>query len=968
MRNDKLSKTEQMLQLFKHERMRPERSTTIFQVELRLIADEQQEQYMLAIELLVGSKKKLAVSHPIAFLEAIISEQFFAISKTIYYDPAEHFIVPAFREIALTLLQMNDLEPISNRSKTIPILPAWYFRIAHSLFTYAHTTLEYYLPDGPLDEQLQRYDRLIKEEGKLPLYITIKETNKHYVLSCDHIHELVLLPAYEAAIMRGKWYKLSFQHAKQLQFIQTLLLDNRDHEWNIESQYVGALLDVVLPKLKLICHIQIDASITTKLIQEPLQAKLFLDRVRSRLLVGLEFHYGSLSINPLLPESEQSQADHILLRDREKEEEILQLLDSVPSMQTEGGWIIEGDDDEYLFFHNVLPSLKVQTKVFATSAIKLRYVTEDVYPEISLNWDEKSNWLQYSFSMQGISDEELRHILQALKLKQKYYVLSDGAMLSLEQTNFQQLIVVMNELGLEHPTLFDDRIPIRRSIGYLQHISTNSPIKLSRSLRTFIEQIKQPSLYKVELPHGLHAQLRDYQIDGYQWLNLLADYELGGLLADEMGLGKTIQLIAFLLGKQQEMKDTGTKTLIVTPASLIYNWQHECEKFAPSLHAIVIEAHELSRGKQSKQLSEKLLNAQLWIISYQTLLQHLSYFTKHSFHTLVCDEAQMFKNDYTKTAKAVKLIAAKHRFALTGTPIENRLDELWSILHMLNPSAFSDKQQFLEWPKETLIARISPFLLRRTKSQVIGELPEKIESIASAPLLPEQRKLYLAYLAQLQEDTLKHLSPKVRGQTKIKLLAGITRLRQICCHPALFVDQYEGGSAKLDQLLQLVDDCYREGKRMLIFSQFTSMLSIIAEQLTMKGYQFFTLDGSTPPLQRIQNCEAFNNGERDLFLLSLKAGGTGLNLTGADTVILYDLWWNPAVEQQASDRVHRIGQKKVVNIIKLVSEGTLEDKMIQLQQRKQQLIDEVLQTPHDGSFDWDPEQILELLSTHAEEL
>lgn len=960
MRSDQISKTEQMLQLFKLERARPERSATLLPVQIRYCLVPSQNQYMISLELLAGTKKKYQVTQPEAFLTSIVTRQFFSISKTTFFDPAIHYISPALHDIAQMLLQMLEAEPLPPRAKHILIPPAWYFRMATSLLAYHDIMFEYYLPAGPLDEQLQRFDKLIQGDGKLPLTINVSGQHMQYWLRCDHIHELVVLPAYEAAVMRGQWYNVSHAHGKQLQFIQSLLIEHE--EWNIEPQYIGTLLDLALPQLNKIVSVVLDASVTAKVIQHPLQAQLFLDRVNNRLLVGLEFHYGSLFINPLLPEEQQLHADHIVLREREKEADILNLINELPSLQTEGGWIIEGDEDEYYFFHTLLPKLKQQSKVFATTAVRLRYVSEDVYPNITLSWEEKSNWLQYSFSMKGISNDELRQVLEALQIKRSYVRLSDGALLSLEHEKFTQLIKVMNELGLQHPTRFDDRIPLRRAIGYIQALPDQTPIKLSRSLKKFVDHIQHPEHYAVPVPSQLQVTLRDYQIDGFQWMSLLADHGLGGLLADEMGLGKTIQVIAFLTSRLPEIIESGEKALIAVPASLLYNWQNEFERFSPETKAVVLEARTLPKALLNEHSEHTIGQAQVMIVSYQALRQHIKTFAAHQYHTFVCDEAQAFKNDYTQTSRAVKLIQARNRFALTGTPIENRLDELWSIMNMVNPNTFIDKQTFLEWPRETLLARIAPFMLRRKKSEVIEELPAKIETTIVTPLLPEQKKLYLAYLAQLQEDTLKHLSPQKRGQTRIKLLAGMTRLRQICCHPSLFVDRYTGGSAKLDQLLQLVDDSYREGKRLLIFSQFTSMLDIIAQHLAVKGYTHFRIDGSTPPLERIQQCDDFNNGERDLFLLSLKAGGTGLNLTGADTVILYDLWWNPAVEQQASDRVHRIGQRNVVNIIKLISEGTLEDKMLQLQYRKQQLIDDILEVDEGLPGSWDPEEIIALLA------
>jgi SNF2 family DNA or RNA helicase len=325
------------------------------------------------------------------------------------------------------------------------------------------------------------------------------------------------------------------------------------------------------------------------------------------------------------------------------------------------------------------------------------------------------------------------------------------------------------------------------------------------------------------------------------------------------------------------------------------------------------------------------------------------------------DEAQAFKNPMTKTAKSVKMIQAEYRFALTGTPIENSLDELWSIFHVVFPDLLPNRRAFSELRREDVAKRVRPFILRRMKKDVLKELPNKIETMQFSELQIEQKKLYAAYLAELKEDTLKHLKKGSFQKNRIKILAGLTRLRQLCCHPGLFVEGYTGSSAKYEQLLEILEECRLSGRRVLVFSQFTQMLGIIRRQLIRQGTPYFYLDGQTSPVDRVELCNAFNNGEGDTFLISLKAGGTGLNLTGADTVILYDLWWNPAVEQQAADRAHRMGQQNEVHVIRLVAKGTIEEKINELQQKKKSLIDEVIHSGQDVLTAMSEEDIRDIL-------
>ncbi len=353
---------------------------------------------------------------------------------------------------------------------------------------------------------------------------------------------------------------------------------------------------------------------------------------------------------------------------------------------------------------------------------------------------------------------------------------------------------------------------------------------------------------------------------------------------------------------------------------------------------MVVDGKKVDR----EQLQKDINDIDVMITSYPLLRHDIKWYENQTFHTVFFDEAQAFKNPMTQTARAAKKINADHRFGLTGTPIENSLEELWSIYHVVFPQLFQGLQEFSYLSSKAVARRVRPFLLRRLKQDVLAELPPKIESVESSELLPEQKKLYAAYLAKLRHKTLKHLDQETIHKNRIKILAGLTRLRQICCHPALFIEGYKGSSAKFEQLLKIVEESKHSGRRILIFSQFTKMLKIIGKELIMRGQTYFYLDGQTPSDERVKLCNRFNDYERDIFLISLKAGGTGLNLTGADTVILYDYWWNPAVEEQAADRVHRIGQKNEVQVIKLMALGTIEEKMNELQEKKRNLVSNII--------------------------
>jgi SNF2 family DNA or RNA helicase len=472
----------------------------------------------------------------------------------------------------------------------------------------------------------------------------------------------------------------------------------------------------------------------------------------------------------------------------------------------------------------------------------------------------------------------------------------------------------------------------------LDTVDYQPTFEYEETFRQFLDNFYHPEKLDFEVPTTLAPILRDYQTKGYKWLKSLANHGFGGILADDMGLGKTLQSIAFIVSELEVIRKNKKPVLIVSPSSLTYNWLSELLKFSPEIQAVVVDGTKEERQRLQKEVK----NLDVVITSYPLLRRDIKWFDHQSFHTVFFDEAQAFKNPLTQTARAVKRIKADNRFALTGTPIENSLEELWSIFHVVFPELFLGLKEFSTLTGEKVARRIRPFLLRRLKEDVLTELPEKMESIESTELFPDQKKLYAAYLAKLRHDTLKHLDKNTLRRNRIKILAGLTRLRQICCHPALFVDGYKGRSAKFEQLLRIIEEARLSGRRVLIFSQFTKMLGLIGKELTELGLPFFYLDGHTPPEERVDICQRFNEGERDYFLISLKAGGTGLNLTGADTVILYDLWWNPAVEEQAADRAHRIGQTKVVQVIKLISRGTIEEKMNELQEKKRNLSDTII--------------------------
>ena len=450
------------------------------------------------------------------------------------------------------------------------------------------------------------------------------------------------------------------------------------------------------------------------------------------------------------------------------------------------------------------------------------------------------------------------------------------------------------------------------------------------------------TLDDIQPPEALNAQLRPYQQDGLNWLHFLREFGLGGILADDMGLGKTLQTLACIQSEKAAGR-LNAPALVVCPTTLIANWQAEAEKFTPDLGVLVIHGH------RRKPLFDQITDADLIITSYPLITRDIERHTTHTYSLAFFDEAQYLKNPATALAKAARKLPAQTCIALTGTPMENHLGELWALFDLMLPGYLGNRKAFQEHYRKPieelgdagrqaeLSRRVRPFMLRRTKDQVTPELPEKTEIIRHVELNREQRDLYETVRASMDRRIRDVLSEKGVGRSQIEILDALLKLRQICCHPALLNKDENARSAKLDELLSMITELLEEGRRIVLFSQFTSMLALIEHSLKTAGIQYEKLTGQTR--NRAKPVERFQNGESPVFLISLKAGGTGLNLTAADCVIHYDPWWNPAVEQQATDRAWRIGQDKPVFVYRLITEGTVEERIRALQARKSQLAD-----------------------------
>jgi len=525
-----------------------------------------------------------------------------------------------------------------------------------------------------------------------------------------------------------------------------------------------------------------------------------------------------------------------------------------------------------------------------------------------------------------------------------------GAHEAMAEMGVEGLIAVPQKVGLEHVAHLDE--------GELSRFSDSPEAK---ALRERVREFK--GVPPVELPRGLQAELRPYQKDGFDFLCHLTHIKLGGILADDMGLGKTLQTLAWLAWLKEQNKKNRKPSLVICPASVLHNWRREAERFTPDLKVLVLES-----GAERHNLRKQIPQNDIIVTNYALLRRDLEELQKFAFRAVILDEAQFIKNPGAQVSRSVKQVKSEHRLALTGTPLENRLLDLWSIVDFIQPGYLGNQDQFVETyeprapiadetapveplprgektesvqriARKRLSAKLRPLLLRRLKKHVAKDLPDRIEERLDCPLGDEQRKLYLAELRRSRDQVMKVVETQGINKSKMHVLAALTRLRQICCHPSLVGNNTASG--KTDTLFELLDPLVADGQKVLVFSQFVRMLELLEKECRTRQITTHVLTGQTKDRQRVVG-EFQADKSAGVFLLSLRAAGTGLNLTNASYVVLYDPWWNPAVEAQAIDRSHRIGQTQTVNAYRLIAPGTVEEKIWELQQSKAQTIADVL--------------------------
>lgn len=772
---------------------------------------------------------------------------------------------------------------------------------------------------------------LLYHSDRLPIPLT---TDGHYFFYKGNIYNLpkeqyrIYLPLYNAFVEE-----------------KSNVVTFRDDEREKIAAYI-------MPGLKKISSsINIDPALRKSFIEFPLKAEVYLDKADAGVVAIVRFIYGNISINPVAPHIEEGSP--LLIRDVEEEMEILTLLEKSGFRKGEENYLLRDEERLVEFLTDGIITLGKKCSIYYSDEFKQIkiYTPESFKASVRLT---NSGLLEFSFDIDGVVKEELVEIFRALKEKKKYFRLKNGSFVPLTSQELIEVSSILDYLDIKDSQLARDKILVKKyNALYIDQSLRNTSIERierNRSFRELVDSISDMEDVDYKVPEHLDKVLRNYQKTGFKWMKALYHNGFGGILADEMGLGKTLQTIAFLSSELTESKKNKKPALVVAPSSLIYNWEAEIQHFSPDLKVMVLSGDKAARTEKLHELK----NVDVVITSYPLIRRDIDDYEGFEFSCCILDEAQQIKNPHSLNAKSVKRIKADGCLALTGTPMENSLTELWSIFDFLMPGYLLSYTKFAKKYEIPIVKdnntdvlrdlnrRIRPFILRRLKKDVMKELPPKIEHKLLVEMTDKQKEVYMAYLAGVRGKLMDEIEAEGLKNSKIKILSALTRLRQICCDPSVFLDDYEGDSGKLLALEELLEETLDGGHRVLLFSQFTSMLRIIEKRLGSLGISTMYLDGSTPPESRLQMVNSFNSGKGDVFLISLKAGGTGLNLTGADVVIHFDPWWNPAVEDQATDRAHRIGQHKTVEVIRLISRGTIEEKICDLQERKSSMIRDVV--------------------------
>ncbi len=705
--------------------------------------------------------------------------------------------------------------------------------------------------------------------------------------------------------------------------------------YRYRGQDVSRFLNSALPLLFDALAVTVDGALASQLKRFKLRAKIYLDRRNAGVRARVRYLYDQYELNPFAPDPDGV----ILYRDAVAEADIMRCLSDVGFHVLNGEAVLNDSEGIWRLLHEGVDRLAGIAEVLMSReflSLKPRA------PRLSGRMVARDGRIQLEMLDGDRPIDELYPLMRAIHEKQHYFRLKSGEFLDLTGlAQWQDLARALteNEQAERYAAAEDNRPLTAFRAGYLKHLMDDAGLPYTAD-----EGTEALTAFRFEAPPSRVPGLKQYQEVGYQWLMMLDHLQMGGILADEMGLGKTVETIAAIQGVNALTPDC-PPSLIVAPTSLMFNWANELARFAPELETLIIGGGQAEREAIYHSLEKKA--PPVLITSYPLLRRDIELAQRLPLRFAVLDEAQQIKNMQSITARAVKRLNAHTRIALTGTPLENHIGELWSLIDFCLPGYLPGYATFLrrygdEGDLDDLRRRIRPFLMRRVKEDVLSELPERIEQTLYAEMTEAQKKVYDAVVWQCQTRLRRALEERGFDRSHAEILSAMTQLREICCHPSLCMDGYLEGSGKEELFIDVTMEALSAGHRLLVFSQFTRMLSLLDQRLRAEGVSTLYLDGATPTRERQELTDRFNAGEGQVFLISLKAGGTGLNLTGADMVVHYDPWWNPTAQEQATSRAHRLGQTRPVTVLRLVTHGTIEEQVVQLGERKKDLFDRLI--------------------------
>lgn len=791
------------------------------------------------------------------------------------------------------------------------------------------------------------YEVKVKKEN-VPVALTLKEGKEEFILSHHKKFPVLLNNSGDVMFFDRNLY---LPRKRQLEYyipIHKLFLKNNTITYKKSLENLRNLLEELKNISK---NIVLDENVRD--FKEKLMKTTFnLYKTKGKIYCNVKIDYCGYIIDLIRDEKDNS-----FLRDLKSEKYIEFQLERFKFIKREEDFCFIGNEEEmYELLSKGIKRLKEFGEVLLSEELKEFKVLDSSL--ISSELKELSNFYKLKFDFGDFELRELRESIEAMKRGDRFYR-TKKVYLDLEDPGIVNFLNLLEDLGLEN--IKDNEVYIDKSkVLYIQEKLKDrnlSFIKGGNVLQEIVGKLLNKEFKRKLVPKALNAELRPYQKEGFKWINEITDLGFGGVLADDMGLGKTLQIIAFLLSQKK------SKSIVVVPTSVIYNWMDEFEKFAPSIKIGLVHGSKFKRDKvlrdfkrglgikiEEDNLKEKSYEKyDVLLTTYGTLKNDEKAYENLSFDYCIIDEAQNIKNPAAQATLSVKNIKSRCNIALTGTPIENNLMELWSIFDFVMPGYLFTKDRFRERfildesNLSELKSLITPFILRRLKEDVLSELPEKLEKKYLVEMKGKQKQLYSFYVKAIKNQLNENKSSEKSGRDKINLFSYLTKLREICLDPSLVVPDYTGGSSKLTVVKEIVKDASESGKKILLFSQFTSVLQKIEEDFKKEDISYLYLDGGTSAKDRVERVKKFNEDSNiKVFLISLKAGGVGLNLTSASVVIHFDPWWNPAVEDQATDRAHRFGQENKVEVIKLVAKDTIEEKIVLMQEDKRELIQSLM--------------------------